>query len=77
MTIAFIERIRARRESQNVLGHPAVLHGGDISGFQSFLLYFSDQDVAIAVITNAFPSSAGGAPQLIALAVAKAALPAL
>ena len=60
--------------SQTILGHPAVSHGGAISGFQSFLLYFSDQDLAVAVVTNAFPAPAGGNPQLIAIAVAKAAL---
>ena len=59
-----------------MLGHPVVSHGGAISGFQSFLLYLSDQDVAIAVVTNAFPAPPGGNPQLIAVAVAKAALPA-
>ena len=61
---------------QKQLGHPAVWHGGDIDGFQSFLLYFPDQDVAIAVITNTFPAPEAGNPRLIALAVAKAALPA-
>jgi CubicO group peptidase (beta-lactamase class C family) len=63
--------------AQKILGHPAVWHDGAIAGFRSFLLYFSDQDVAIAVVTNAFPAPAGGNPQLIAMAVAKAALPAL
>ena len=59
---------------QTVLGQPAVLHGGDIWGFQSFLLYFSDQDVAVAVITNSFPAPAGSEAQTIALTVAYAAL---
>ena len=58
------------------LGRPAVWHGGDVDGFKSFLLYFPDQDIAIAVITNAFPAPIAGNPQLIAMAVAKAALPA-
>ena len=60
--------------AQTILGHPAVWHNGAISGFQSFLLYFPDQDIAVAVITNAFPAPAGGNPQLIAIAVAEAAL---
>jgi len=59
---------------QKILGYPAVWHDGAINGFRSFLLYFPEQDVAIAVITNAFPSPAGGNPQLIAMAVANAAL---
>jgi CubicO group peptidase (beta-lactamase class C family) len=63
--------------SQKILGHPAVWHDGAIAGFRSFLLYFSDQDVAIAVVTNAFPSPAGGNPQLIVIAVANAALASL
>ena len=50
-------------------------HAGAIDGFQSFLLYFSDQDVAIAIVTNAFPAPAAGDPQLIAMVLAKAALP--
>jgi CubicO group peptidase (beta-lactamase class C family) len=61
---------------QRVLGHPAVWHGGAIDGFQSFLLYFSEQDIAIAVVTNAFPAPAAGDPEVIAMAVAEAALPA-
>ena len=59
---------------QNILGQRAVSHDGAIYGFQSFLLYLSDQDIAVAVITNAFPAPASTNPQLIALAVAKAAL---
>jgi D-alanyl-D-alanine carboxypeptidase len=59
---------------QQMLGHPAVWHSGAIDGFQSFLLYFPEQDIAIAVVTNAFPAPAGGNPQLVAMAVAKAAL---
>jgi CubicO group peptidase (beta-lactamase class C family) len=62
---------------QKMLGHPAVSHDGAINGFQSFLLYFPDQDIAIAVVTNAFPAPAGGNPLLIAVAVAKAALASL
>ena len=56
------------------LGHPVVWHDGIIDGFQSFLLYVPDRDMAIAVVTNAFPAPAGGNPQLIATAIAEAAL---
>jgi D-alanyl-D-alanine carboxypeptidase len=59
---------------KNMLGHPAAAHGGALNGFESFLLYFSDQDIAVAVITNAFPAPAAGNPQLIAIDVARAAL---
>jgi len=57
---------------QKTLGHPTVSHGGAINGFQSFLLYFSDQDVAIAVVTNGFPAPVAGDPEQIAMAVAEA-----
>jgi D-alanyl-D-alanine carboxypeptidase len=61
--------------AQTLQGHPVVWHNGIIDpGAQSFLLYLSDQDIAIAVITNAFPAPAGGNPELIAVAIAKAAL---
>jgi len=60
-----------------VLTRPAVAHGGAVYGFETFLLYFPDQEVAVAVITNAFPSAAAGNPQLIAIAVASAALASL
>ena len=56
------------------MGHPIVWHSGAIDGFQSHLLYLSDQDIAIAVVTNGFPAPAGGDPYLIAVAVANAAL---
>jgi D-alanyl-D-alanine carboxypeptidase len=59
---------------ETILGRPAVWHNGAIEGFQSFLLYFSDQDIAVAVLTNAFPSQTVGNPQVITFAVAKAAL---
>ncbi|HYK00686.1 MAG TPA: serine hydrolase domain-containing protein [Thermoanaerobaculia bacterium] len=59
---------------QPILGHPAVWHGGAIEGYQSFLLYLTDRDIAIAVVINAYPAKTAGDPQLIALAVAKAAL---
>jgi D-alanyl-D-alanine carboxypeptidase len=58
-------------------GHPAVSHNGTIPGFYTFLVHFSDRDVAIAVVTNALPSPSAGNPQLIAVAVAHAALDAL
>jgi CubicO group peptidase (beta-lactamase class C family) len=58
---------------RNMLGHPAVSHGGAIDGFLSFLAYFPHRDVAIAVITNAFPTPTMH-NEIIALAVAKAAL---
>jgi CubicO group peptidase (beta-lactamase class C family) len=59
---------------QKVLGRPAVWHGGAIDGFQSFLLYFPEPDLAVAVITNGFPATSPGNPELIARAVATAAL---
>jgi CubicO group peptidase (beta-lactamase class C family) len=62
---------------QNMVGRPAVWHSGAIDGFQSFLLYFPEQEIAIAVVTNAFPAPAGGNPQLIVGAVANAALASL
>jgi D-alanyl-D-alanine carboxypeptidase len=55
-------------------GHPIVWHSGAIDGFQSHLVYLSDQDVAIAAVTNGFPAPAGGDPYLIAVAIVKAAL---
>jgi D-alanyl-D-alanine carboxypeptidase len=57
-----------------LLGHPAVSHAGAIDGFQSSLLYFPDQDIAIAVITNAYPAPAGTDAPLIAMEIAEAAL---
>lgn len=63
--------------AQNILGRPSVSHAGAIDGFQSFLVYFSAEDVGIAVLTNAFPGPPDGDPQLMAIAIAKAALPAL
>jgi len=59
---------------QNMLGQPAVWHSGAIDGFQSFLLYLPGEDVAVAVVTNAFPAPPGGNPQNIVTAVASAAL---
>jgi CubicO group peptidase (beta-lactamase class C family) len=59
---------------ETILGHPAVWHNGAIEGYQSFLVYFSEQDIAVAVLINAFPTKTGGDPQAITFAVAKAAL---
>lgn len=59
---------------QEQLGHPAVWHAGAIDGYQSFVLYLSDVDLAVAVITNAFPAPTSCDPAPAALAVAKAAL---
>jgi CubicO group peptidase (beta-lactamase class C family) len=55
-------------------GHPLVWHSGAIDGYQSWLLYLSEQDLTVAVITNAFPAPQAGSPKLIADAVANAAL---
>ena len=55
-------------------GHPLVWHNGAIDGYQSWLLYLSNQDLAVAVITNGFPAPQAGSPRLIADAVANAAL---
>jgi CubicO group peptidase (beta-lactamase class C family) len=59
---------------QKILGRPAVWHNGAIYGFWTYLVYFSGEDVAIAVNVNTFPAPAAGDPELIALAVANAAL---
>lgn len=61
--------------TQKWLGQPAVSHGGAVNGFLAFLLYFPDQDIAVAVVTNAFPAPSAGNVEAIAAAVAKAALP--
>jgi CubicO group peptidase (beta-lactamase class C family) len=60
--------------AQTILGHPAVWHDGITWGFMSCLFYFSDQDLAVAVITNAWPGPSAGDPKVIAKAVAEAAL---
>jgi CubicO group peptidase (beta-lactamase class C family) len=60
--------------TEKILGHPAVSHDGAIDGFQSSLVYFSDQDVAVAVITNALPAPLSANTSVIALPVLKAAL---
>ena len=59
---------------QNQLGRPAAWHTGGIPGFQSSLLYFSEEDVAIAVIVNALPAPPGVSAHFIAIDVARAAL---
>ncbi|HEU4521424.1 MAG TPA: serine hydrolase domain-containing protein [Thermoanaerobaculia bacterium] len=60
---------------KKMLAQPAAAHGGAVHGFESFLLYFPNQDIAVAVLTNAFPGPASGNPYLMAMAIAKAALP--
>jgi D-alanyl-D-alanine carboxypeptidase len=60
--------------AQNVLGHPAVWHDGAVEGFHSYLVYFADQDLAIAVLTNAYPDPPAGDPITIGNTIAKAAL---
>lgn len=62
---------------KTTLGHPVVWHDGIVNGFQSYLLYFPDRDIAIAVVTNAYPAPPGGTPQPIVMAVASAALASL
>ncbi len=62
---------------KKILSHRAAAHGGAVYGFESFLLYLPDEDIAVAVITNSFPAPAAGNPQLIAMAVVKAALASL
>lgn len=68
---------------KNVLGRPAVSHDGAIDGFMSYLIYFPERDISVAIIVNAFPiiSSASAGLVLesenVALAVAKAALDSL
>ena len=62
---------------KKILGHPAAAHGGSVTGFLSFVLHLSDQDIAVAVLTNAFPAPAAGNSELMAVAIAKAALDAL
>ncbi|HEX6159262.1 MAG TPA: serine hydrolase domain-containing protein, partial [Thermoanaerobaculia bacterium] len=56
------------------LGRPAASHTGAINGFQSSLVYFSDHDIAIAVIVNALPAPTGTDAHGIALTVGGAAL---
>ena len=37
---------------RDLLGHRQVSHGGGINGFNSMLMYFPDDDLHIAVISN-------------------------
>ncbi len=62
---------------QKMLGHPAVSHGGALNGFQTYLLYFPERDIAVAVLTNGWPAPDAGDPRLLALAVGMAALDSL
>ena len=59
---------------QSLQGHPVVWHNGMIDGFQSHLVYLTNQDIAVAVLTNGFPGPAAADPYHIAVAIAKAAL---
>lgn len=59
---------------QKQLGRAAVWHTGGIPGFQSSLVYFPDDDIAVAVIVNALPAPTGVSAHLIAIDVARAAL---
>ena len=60
-----------------VLGHPAVSHTGALNGFQSSLIYFSDQEIAIAVVVNALPPPAGVSAHFIAVNLAGTVLASL
>lgn len=59
-----------------ILGQPAVSHNGGIDGYVSWLYYFPQRDIAVAVITNAWPVPADHAT-VITDTVASAALGAL
>lgn len=63
-------------ELYNILGQPAVSHNGGIDGYLSWLYYFPQRDIAVAVITNAWPAPTDQA-QVVTDAVASAALGAL
>ena len=63
-------------ELSNILGQPAVWHNGGIGGYISYLFYFPQRDIAVAVIMNAWPAPTDHA-RVIADAVASAALAAL
>jgi D-alanyl-D-alanine carboxypeptidase len=60
--------------TQSSLGQPVAWHDGAIDGFETILIYLSNQDIAVAVITNGFPSPLAANPYFIGMAVAKAAL---
>jgi D-alanyl-D-alanine carboxypeptidase len=55
-------------------GQPAAWHTGLINGFQTSLLYFPGEDLAVAVIVNALPAPPGVDAHLIALEVAGVAV---
>ena len=59
---------------QNQFGRATVGHTGGIPGFLSSLVYFPDQEIAVAVIINASPAPAGLTAHPIAISVARAAL---
>lgn len=60
----------------DILGQPAVSHNGGIDGYLSWLYYFPERDISVAVIINAWPVPTDQAG-VIATAVASAALGAL
>jgi len=61
-------------EVKSVLGHKAVAHDGAIDGYQSYVVYFPERDVSVAVLLNAFPVLYGFEAEVVLLPVAKAAL---
>jgi len=63
-------------ELNDILGQPAVSHNGGIDGYLCWLYYFPQRDIAVAVLTNAWPVPTDH-PRVIATAVASAALGAL
>jgi D-alanyl-D-alanine carboxypeptidase len=63
-------------ELSNHLGQQAVWHNGGIGGYLSYLFYFPQRDIAVAVIINALPVPTDHA-LVIADAVSSAALGAL
>jgi D-alanyl-D-alanine carboxypeptidase len=63
-------------ELSNFVGQPAVWHNGGIGGYLSYLFYFPQRDIAVAVIINAWPAPTDYG-RVIADAVANAALGAL
>jgi CubicO group peptidase (beta-lactamase class C family) len=60
--------------TQSALPQPVVWHDGAIDGFEGILIYLSNQDITVAVITNGFPAPLSANPYHIAMAIAKAAL---
>jgi D-alanyl-D-alanine carboxypeptidase len=47
-------------------GRPVHFHGGGIPGFSSYLTYFPDQDVAVAVVINQTPANPAALLQRLA-----------